>query len=232
LAFVFWFGEAGFLNGVLKIMQPRQRNAHFSSAIDYCKIGTFFDPGAVMQIYYPSLSAIQQQTMQLDHAQCAHCQQSRQLVSHGFIRKKRVGAEPEAVGKRVFCSNRNHRTGCGRTMQLYLAATVRYLHHAGCSVVAFVWSLMAGMTIQHAYRQATGAATPRHAYRWLNRLRGQLSAYRSLSHRPLLQEPAPNAAANRSGRLASLMSTFKALLQRFGHSLCAAYQGQLQRPFL
>jgi hypothetical protein len=232
LAFVFWFGGAGSLNGSLKIMQPRQRNAHFSSEIDCCKIGTFFNPGAVMQIYYPSLSAIQQQTLQLDHAQCTHCRQTQQLVSHGFVRKKRVGAAPQAVGKRVFCSNRNRRTGCGRTMQLYVDSIVRHLHHAGCCVVAFVLSLMAGMTIQRAYRQATGAATPRHAYRWLNRLGAQLSVYRSLSHRPPLQDAAAIVAANRPVRLASLMSTFTALLQQFEQPLCAAYQSQLQRPFL
>lgn len=118
-----------------------------------------------MQIYYASLQAIEQQTMQLDLARCPHCGQSHQLVSHGFIYKKQVGAEPEAVGKRVFCSNRYQHTGCGRTMQLYLDATVRYLHHAGSAVVAFALSLMAGMSIQLAYYHATGTATPRHAYR-------------------------------------------------------------------
>lgn len=185
-----------------------------------------------MQIYYASLQAIEQQTMQLDLARCPHCGQSHQLVSHGFIYKKQVGAEPEAVGKRVFCSNRYQHTGCGRTMQLYLDATVRYLHHAGSAVVAFALSLMAGMSIQLAYYHATGTATPRHAYRWLNRLCAQSSAYRSLAHRPPLQDCAPGAAANRPARLISLMSTVTALLQRFGQPLCAGYQQQLQRPFL
>ena len=185
-----------------------------------------------MQTYYPSLQAIEQRTMQLDRARCAHCQKTQQLVSHGFIRKKRIGAEPEAVGKRVFCSNRDRRTGCGRTMQLYLDATVRYLHYAGCAVVAFVLALIAGRSIQHAYQHATGTATPRHAYRWLNRLCAQLSAYRSLSHRPPLQDTTPSAAANRPVRLLSLISTVTVLLQRFGQPLCAVYQRQWQRPFL
>lgn len=185
-----------------------------------------------MQIYFPSLQAICQQTTQLDLAQCAHCQRSRQLVSHGFIRKKRVGAEPEAVGKRVFCSNRNQRTGCGRTMQLYLDATVRYLHHGSATVVALVLSLMAGMSIERAYTGITGAGTARNAYRWLARLSAQLPCYRSLSHRPPLREPGAAAAPDRSLRLSSLMATFEVLLQRFGQPLCATYQQQLQRPLL
>jgi hypothetical protein len=188
--------------------------------------------GAIMQIYFPSLQAICQQTTQLDLAQCAHCERSRQLVSHGFIRKKRVGANPEAVGKRVFCSNRNQRTGCGRTMQLYLDATVRHLHHGGATVVAFVLALMAGMSIEAAYTGITGAGTARNAYRWLARLCAQLPCYRSLSHRPPLRDAGTGAAPGRSLRLPTLMETLGALLQRFGQPLCAAYQQQLQRPLL
>jgi len=185
-----------------------------------------------MQIYYPNLHAIEQQTMQLEHSQCAHCKQTQQLVSHGFIRKKRVGAEPEAIGKRVFCSNRNKRTGCGRTMQLYLDSTIRYLHYAGGCVAAFVSSLIAGITIRRAYYHATGTTTPRHAYRWLKRLCAQSSVYRSLAHRPPLQDAPEVTEAHRPLRLLSLMSTFTALLQRFGQPLCAAYQAQLQQSFL
>jgi hypothetical protein len=170
----------------------------------------------------------------LDDARCIHCGQTHQLVSHGFIYKKRARAEPEAVGKRVFCSNRRLRTGCGRTMQLYLDTTIRYLHHAGDRVAAFVLSLMASMRIGQAYSHATGAATPRNAYRWLDRLCARTSVYRALSHRPPLRdaEPTVPVAANRPSRLVSLAATFKALLQRFGQPLCAAYQSQLQRPFL
>ena len=185
-----------------------------------------------MQRYYPSLQAIEQQTMQLDHAQCTHCQQAHQLVSHGFIRKKRVGAEPEAVGKRVFCSNRQRHTGCGRTMRLYLDSAVRWLHYTGAQVVAFMLALMAGGTVQQAYGQATGKADPRHAYRWLHRLGAQLSCYRSLAHRPPLQDAGVPPAGNPPGRRRLLASTFHLLLQRFGPPLCANYQRHIQQSFL
>ena len=185
-----------------------------------------------MQIYYPSLLAIQQQTLQLENERCMHCQQAHQLMSHGFIHRKRVGAEPHAVGKRVFCSNRNRRTGCGRTTRLYLDSTVRYLHHAGFAVVAFVLSLLAGMTIERAYAQAAGDAAPRNAYRWLNRLCAQLSVYRSLWFRPPPPHPPQAVTANRHPRRGLLASTFEGLLQRFAQPLCASYQRQLQRSFL
>jgi hypothetical protein len=185
-----------------------------------------------MQIYYPSLAAIEQQTRQLDNEHCRHCRQAHQLISHGFIHKKRVGAKPEAVGKRVFCSNRHCRTGCGRTMRLYLDATLRYLHYTGAQVVAFVFALMAGSTVQQAYCQTTGTAEARNAWRWLNRLHAQLSCYRTLSHRPPLQDLEAPGMAIRSARREVLTSTFQQLLLRFGPPLCANYQRQTQRPFL
>jgi len=185
-----------------------------------------------MQIYYPNLQAIEQQTMQLEYAQCVHCHQRRQLVSHGFIRKKQVGAEPVAVGKRVFCSNRHWRTGCGRTMQLYLDVTVRYLHYAGSALVAFVLALISGASIHLAYLQATGCETPRNAYRWLKRFDAQLSLYRSLLHRPVLQDIAALNCANRAPRLRTLMSSITMLLQQFGEPLCPTFQQQLQRSFI
>lgn len=126
-------------------------------------IPLFAEPATVMRLYYPSLVAIEQHTMQLDAEPCRHCRQTRQLVSHGYIRKKQRQAEPAKVGKRVFCSNRNHRTGCGRTMQLYLETTIRCLHHGGERVTAFILALIAGMRIRQAYRHATGIDTPNRA---------------------------------------------------------------------
>jgi hypothetical protein len=185
-----------------------------------------------MQIYHPNIQAIQQQTMQLDHASCVHCKKSQQLISHGFVRKKRTGGEPESVGKRVFCSNRNNRTGCGRTMQLYIDSILRYLHRSGHVIVEFVLALNAGQTIQNAYHRATGCEVPaRQAYRWLHRLAMQMSYYRSLFHQPPLDDK-PNMTLNRPVRLITLHSTFTLLIQQFGQPLCSAYQWQLQRSFL
>lgn len=185
-----------------------------------------------MQIYYSSLQAIEQQTMQLAQVPCLHCQQTHHLVSHGFIYKKRSRAEPEAVGKRVFCSNRNRHTGCGRTVQLYLASLIRYLHYAGARVVSFVALLMQGMSIDYAYRQATDAASARHAYRWLHQLDAQSICFRSLSHQAPLHNCEPVITPTPSPRRRLLMSTFEPLFQRWGECLCSAYQQQCQRPFL
>lgn len=183
-----------------------------------------------MKTYYSSLHAIQQQTRALFHEPCRHCLQNHHLISHGFIYRKRSATEPkQPVGKRVFCSDRHGHAGCGRTMQLYLDTTIRYLHYTGGCVVAFVLALLTGVTVQQAYEQATGTPEPRQAYRWLHKLFAQLSAYRRVLHQPVFQ---PVQTANPNPRRSLLASTFTALLPLFGPPLCAGYQQSLQRSFL
>ena len=186
-----------------------------------------------MQIYYSSLEAIQQQTRQLEHERCHHCDRTQHLVSHGFVRKKeRAGALPAVVGKRGFCSNRYRRSGCGRTMQLYLDATLRCLHYAAGAMEAFLLAWLAGSTVQRAYRQATGTVVSRNAYRWLNRLVAQLSAYRSVFHQPSLADDPPSADSQRSLRRRLFAATITRLLQQLGAPLCAGFQLKWQRAFL
>lgn len=182
-----------------------------------------------MQIYHASLLAIEQQTRELSYEQCHHCQQSHQLISHGFVYKKQAMAELEqAVGKRVFCSNRDGHTGCGRTMRLYLDTTIRYLHYSGACIVEWVLLLMKSMSLRQAYCQITGTPDPRNAYRWFNKLMAQLSSYRSLVHQPVFHSPPVMSHTRRH----MLTATFAALLQRFGRPLCAGYQRTLQRGLL
>jgi hypothetical protein len=181
-----------------------------------------------MPTYYFSLSRIEQETRQLDQRVCRHCKQSHQLLSHGFIRKKTFPSEP--VGKRVFCSNRNKRTGCGRTMAWYLASVVRTKHYSGSIIIAFILAFIRGATIQEAYLNATRAASPRHAYRWLHQLESELSTYRSLFHQPLIDSSLPTDTPQFSRR-SLLSTTFEALLDRFAQPLCETYQLQLQRSF-
>ncbi len=60
---------------------------------------------------------------------CPHCQIVGTLIRHGFLygfddsspRRKTIRA------RRIFCSNRNARPGCGRTFSIWLADKIRRL---------------------------------------------------------------------------------------------------------
>jgi hypothetical protein len=76
-----------------------------------------------MKIFFEDIHRIDQFTMDLKadtFLQCPHCGAQGQLVSHGFVYKKSQTYK-KAVGKRLFCSNRHRKKGCGKTTRLYLA---------------------------------------------------------------------------------------------------------------
>lgn len=187
----------------------------------------------MMRTYYPDLESMTQQSNQLQNEDCLHCGQAAQLVSHGFIYKKQgVAKALLPVGKRLWCSTRFGRTGCGRTRQLYLDSMVRSLHYAGEVVVAFVAALMQGLGITQAYQQTTGASGSRHAYRWLQRLSLRLIDYRRVPGLAHFDHVAHNLMRTMSPRRQLLAISLSLLLQRFPTPLCAAYQAALQRSFL
>ncbi|MER2491631.1 hypothetical protein [Catenovulum sediminis] len=74
-----------------------------------------------MQRFFSSLFQLDIFTRSLDslnsHQTCQHCACSNSWVSHGFIYRQ-SGLK---VGKRILCANRYGKSGCGRTLALYLA---------------------------------------------------------------------------------------------------------------
>jgi len=179
-----------------------------------------------MTTYFSSLQDIERYTHQLQHETCQHCKHTQQLLSHGYIRKKSEGSSP--VGKRIFCSNRHPHTGCGRTLQLYLASVVPALHYPGSVLIAFFLAFIQGITITKAYLTATGACSARNAFRWLHKAMARLSHFRSLFHPPLSAQKASESSLKR----VLLGSTFQGLLQHFSEPLCSRLQLKLQRAFL
>jgi hypothetical protein len=66
---------------------------------------------------------------------CPHCKLTGLLVLHGFLRGYDESSPREKTvrARRIFCSNRNNRQGCGRTFSVWLADKIRRLSlSAGC----------------------------------------------------------------------------------------------------
>jgi hypothetical protein len=138
-----------------------------------------------MKIFYDTLEALHQFSVSLDHHEltCTSCKARGQFVSHGFCYKQRSQTVREAVGKRLFCSKRSGRTGCGRTVQLYIATEVPKLHYGTTQLFAFINALLANFSIAAAYCKAVGKPESRHAWRWFKKVMLQLTAYRRYLHR-------------------------------------------------
>lgn len=134
------------------------------------------------------------------------------------------------MGKRLYCANRHGRQGCGATLRLYLAERLPRLHYGAVALQTFALELMAGAAISTAYVAATGAASPRHAWRWLGKLHAGLGRLRTRLPGPDAHPLTPFAA--RVHRLRLLLPTLDALRGRLGATFVAAFQLQQQAAFL
>lgn len=95
-----------------------------------------------MKRFFDSITSIDHFTHNLNFHKnaltCAGCAQSDRVVSHGFVVIFRHNAQPDKVGKRIFCSCRYQHTGCGRTFQLYIASETLSFRHNAVRLFVFV----------------------------------------------------------------------------------------------
>lgn len=164
-----------------------------------------------MQIFFSSIASLEHFTRSLGAITpanaCEHCSQNDQWVSHGYVYRQQTMAQRHAVGKRILCSQRYGKSGCGRTRQLYLGNIIPRRHHGMHVLAAFVLLLCKGLSVTQAYRDARGDRhrDPRHAWRWLNALTAQLGRLRTFLYNQI--SPAGDLLHHRSRRLNVLLPT-------------------------
>ena len=184
-----------------------------------------------MKQFFKDLNTLHRFTLQLDlHRdvlKCKKCLKQDQFVSHGFIYKTN---EDEKAGKRVICSNRYGRSGCGATFRLYLDSKFPTFQYTAYHLTIFFVSLMKGLKIQKAYQKATKTQDPRNAYRWLSKVEYKISDYRHFLQRR--SEAFMTPFSSRPRRLQIILSTIKQLFLIAGQEAVAQYQRNRQSRFI
>lgn len=187
-----------------------------------------------MQRFFEDFKSITQFTRSLDYNQdkleCAHCLKKDQFVSHGIVYKQRSMTLSQPVGKRIFCSNRYGRSGCGRTFQLYVADEFPSFQYGTAVLFIFIVSLLADLTVPDSYEKATGQSEARNAWRWLNRLIRRLTDYRHFLKVRL--DSISTQFKTPVKRLQILLPTLKRLVADFLNDPCSSYQLIHQRAFI
>ena len=127
-----------------------------------------------MNRFFSCLVQLHQFTLNLSFhsqgTQCSKCLKFNQFTSHGYFYKNKSQGQPLTCGKRIFCSNRNGRSGCGATFRLYLSHTIPNFTVSASVISIFILALFQGFSIQNAYFKATKREEPRQAYRWIKRI--------------------------------------------------------------
>ena len=93
---------------------------------------------------------------------CSRCQVVGALNWHGYLRGFDDSNPPRKTvrARRVFCSNRNARTGCGHTFSVWFADKIRRLSLSTTALWAFLQCAVAG-SILAAIRAADGHLSER-----------------------------------------------------------------------
>ncbi len=113
---------------------------------------------------------------------CPHCHEVGTLNRHGFL----TGYVASVVdlkqrGYRIYCSNRHKRQGCGRTFSIFMAHVIRNFAITTMQLYAFVFSIVNGCAIKHAWQAEEGLFRPANKtlYRIYQRFRQRLSHIRT-----------------------------------------------------
>jgi hypothetical protein len=187
-----------------------------------------------MKRYFDDLDSLNRFTLSLDcqadSLRCQHCSKKDQFVSHGFVYKKQFHGKTRPVGRRLFCSNRYGRSGCGRTVRLYLKTELAKWHYTATHLTVFLLTLLAGQSTQQAYQVATQTTEPRNAWRWLNALRRKLIDYRVFVIPQTSQPVGLFKSMTKQRRI--VLSTLQTFFSTFGESACSLYQSQTQCAFV
>jgi hypothetical protein len=119
---------------------------------------------------------------------CPHCGRADTLVRHGLLYGYAAyGAGTLVRGRRLLCSNRHRRPGCGRTVAVLLATVI-----AGCVVSTRVVSTLVEAVVKGGAPSSTGNVPvhPRSRSRLWQRLQG---AQHHLRTRLLALAPPPSS---------------------------------------
>ena len=165
----------------------------------------------------------------LKRTPCPHCKVVGALNRHGSLRGYDESSPRQKTvrARRVFCSNRNARPGCGRTFSLWLADKIRRVSLTAAGLHTFLKRAVAG-----GIAAAVGGLECRLSDRTLQRLwarfhQGQSKIRTALAQRCKPPQPADAPRTPAAQTLAHLEAAFP-------DSVCpiAAFQQALRTFFL
>jgi hypothetical protein len=113
---------------------------------------------------------------------CPWCGCTGTLVGHGFLKGYAERESSRVVrGRRVLCSNRYRRPGCGRTFSILLANLLARFVVRTATLYGFVQAVVAGATRKAAWQAVVGGAMSiSSAYRLWRRVREAQSRIRTM----------------------------------------------------
>lgn len=167
--------------------------------------------------------------LKLKTTACPNCKRVGHLIRHGFLRGYDEAHQLEKTvrARRVFCSNRNRASGCGKTFSIGLADRIRRLFWSADSLWSFLKQAVSDDNKLKAFQALKSGLTESAPYRIWKRFSQAQSAIRT-ALAALCKPPQMDSRNTAQLTLAHLEKAF------VGHSLSpiAAFQRTLQIFFI
>lgn len=160
---------------------------------------------------------------------CPHCRRTGMLVGHGLLMGyAERGSDREIRGRRLLCSARFRRSGCGRTFSVLLATVIAGFTVRTPTLSAILEAVVGGVNRKAAWERLRETATaPELALRSGYRLWARLCAAQSRIRTALSDLTSPPASTDRQPT-AQLLAHLRSVV---GAAPCvlAGFQLALQR---
>lgn len=106
--------------------------------------------------FYNSIADFNVFYMRLKLVKCPFCRLVGCLILHGYLHGYDENKDSECIrGRRIFCSNRNRRSGCGKTFSILKSLFLKFFRLQAVTLWTFIKGLLAGKTKKAAW-QSTG----------------------------------------------------------------------------
>jgi hypothetical protein len=154
---------------------------------------------------------------------CPHCRQRGYLILHGYLYGY---GETDLVkrGHRIFCSNRNSRSGCGKTFSMLKSWFIKnFMVYAGI-LSAFLDKIRQGLCPAKAFR-GLGTMSKTSIYRIYHRFRHSQPRIRTLLKR-IKDPPGLNSIKD------PVVQTIVHLRSVFKNCIVSKFQQYFQTSFL
>jgi hypothetical protein len=116
--------------------------------------------------YYSCEEELKKFQFKLKQTPCPHCRSTGFLNLHGYLRGYAEDSCKKVIrGRRIFCNNRGHRTGCGRTFSILAAKIIKKFLISAASFWFFLYNISSGLPKIQAFKVAGASLTRSSCYR-------------------------------------------------------------------
>ena len=155
---------------------------------------------------------------------CPHCRRTGFLILHGYLYGYGKTDELVKRGHRIFCSNRNNRSGCGKTFCVLDPRVIKNFMICAGFLSAFLDKIRQSSAIEKAFKETGSFMSRSSSYRIYKRLRNCQAHIRSFLIK--IKDPPNGDVTN------PVFQTIDHLRLVFKHSVVMRFQRYFQTSFL